>query len=286
MSNRYKYTEDVKLARELGLASKWTRTVHIHLLDNKPLIGASTAKGIVSKGDVLNQWYADMAALEGLSRPQQDIKAEYLAIQDINNKFEKAKAKKELDKKYPDYAESRKAANKRRDDAADTGTARHSSLEDYIHLCLAKGGVPQEAGEVIYAPEVKAFIDWSLKEVAEFYFTEACCFHEGLWIGGIADLGLKLKNGKRLVGDHKSSKEAYPDQFLQCAIYDTALSHSGGLDKEGNKLFDWQPADGYVVFPFRSVPFTPEFRWDVDGFREMAVCAVKLYKGMEQNPLT
>ena len=116
-----------------------------------------------------------------------------------------------------------------------------------------------------------------------FLFTEANCYHEWLWLGGIADLGLKMKDGKNLIGDHKNGKEAYPDQFLQCSLYDLLLSHSGLLDKDGNKTGEWAGADGYVIFPFRSEPFTPEFKWDVDLWRKNAVSVVELYKLLELN---
>lgn len=256
---------------------------HLHTLDGKPLVGATTAKSIIGGKDQLMQWYADMAAISGLSLPQQDIKDEYEKVQAISDWKEKAKAKRELDKNYPDYATARRAAILSRDKSAKTGTTRHSTLEDYVNYCLESGGKPRGVSVSEYAPEVVSFVNWALDNVEEFYFTEAYCYHEPLWGGGIADLGLKLKNGKRVIADHKNSKGAYPDQFLQCAIYDTFLNHSGGLDKDGNKLFDWELADGYIVFPFRSEPFTPEFRWNAEGYRKGGEYTFALYKLLEIN---
>lgn len=272
--NRYKYIDEGRK--------------HLHTLDGKPLIGGSTLKSIVGKGEVLMQWYADMCAVAGLAMPQQDIKAEYDAVQAIYDGGLRAKAKKALDEKYPNYAIARRSATTHRDKKAVEGTARHATLQDYINACLERGGTPidvnrdfRDKGELVWTKEILAFVDWSLENVGQFHFTEANCYNEPLWVGGIADLGLTLKDGRRLVGDHKSSKEAYQDQFLQCAIYDTLLSHSGGLDRDGNKLFDWELADGYVVFPFRSEPFTPEFRWNVDEFRRGVESVAQLYKLIE-----
>jgi hypothetical protein len=126
--------------------------------------------------------------------------------------------------------------------------------------------------------DIQPFVDWSVKNVDHFIFTEAHCFSEKLWLGGIADLGLVLKNGKKLIGDHKSSPKAYFEQFVQAMLYDMQLAENGILDRDGNQLGDWEPADGIVVFPFRSEPFTPEFHYDVAGLRKVAENLVETYR--------
>lgn len=270
MTNPYKYIDKGR--------------THMHTLLEKPIVGATTMKSIIGDKGALFQWYGDMAAVAGLAFPPQDIKAEYEVAQSLNDKVARAEAKKALDKKYPNYETARKAAVTHRDEKADEGTMRHGELQEYITACLTTND-----GEPIIAAgseseSIKRFIAWSFENVYKFRFTEAYCYHRsvgGIPVGGIADLGLTLKDGRTLVGDHKSSKEAYEDQFLQCAIYDVLLAHSGGLDRDGNKLFDWKPADGYVVFPFRSEPFTPEFRWNADQFRKAVEANAELYKLLE-----
>lgn len=255
---------------------------HMHTLDGKALFGASTIKGIIGDKGALFQYYADRAAVSALGLPVQDITEEYEAIQKLSG-YEKSNAMKDLQKRYPDFAYARLAANRHRDTTAVKGTERHARLEDYVRESLQNNnGVPFIPDDLEpYAPEIRNWILWCVEFVAEFYFTEANCFHEGMWTGGIADLGLRLKTGQRVICDHKSSKEAYPDQFLQCAIYDLLLLYSGGLDNDGNQLFKWEPADGYIIFPFRSEPFTPEFRWDAPAWREAGEATAKLYKLME-----
>lgn len=278
MSNRYEYIDTVARARELGLAGPRDRSAHLHILDVKPLIGSSSVTSVIGSGNALMQWYSDMAAVAALAKPQQDIREAYENANAISDKTERSKAKAELDKQYPDYAEARKAATANRDSAAKKGTLRHGVLEDYIRKCVAENeGKPLATKD----EGIQMFIDWAEKEVAKFHFTEANCYHEGLWVGGIADLGLTLKNGKRLIGDHKSSREAYPEQFLKTALYDVLLSHSGILDRYGEKLGTWEPADGIVIFPFRSEPFTPEYRYDMAKWRKGAEDAVSLYKLIE-----
>lgn len=277
----YQFIDDVKVAKELGLASKYARKAHIHVLDGKPLIGATTAKSIIGSKDNLMQWYADMAAVAALNCPQCDIKAEYEAIQALTDKDERRKAKEALDEKYPDYAESRRAAINHRDEKAEEGTERHGMFEEYVKSCIETNrGVPL-AHSVNEPDSISKFVDWALENVQQFIFSEAYCYDEDMFVGGIADVGMVLKSGQRVVGDHKSAKEAYPEMFLQTAIYDLLLAKNGILDKHGNKLGEWELADGYVIFPFRSNPFMPEFRWNPDNYRKGAQEAVHLYKLLE-----
>ena len=264
MANRYRYIDEGRQ--------------HLHSLDGKPLIGASTAVRIIGTGDTLMQWYADLAAVAGLAKPQQDIKEAYETANAIQDRDLRRQAKAALDNTYPDYADARKAPIYNRDGAAKKGTTRHGVLEDYIKLCIEKKDgkpLPEKIDEI------QMFIDWAVANVAKFYFTEANCYHESMWVGGIADIGLQLKNGKNIIGDHKSGREAYSKQFLQTALYDLLLAHSGILDAEGNKIGEWKPADGMVVFPFRSEPFTPEFKWDMDRWHTAAKSAVEIYKLIE-----
>lgn len=279
--NRYRYIDEGRS--------------HLHTLDGKPLIGTSTiAKESVNKGDGLMQWYADLAAISALGMqmaPERyaELLVQYEEAQSIQDWRVKNKAVKKLDTAFPLYAEARKAAIRKRDGSAAKGTLRHGVLEDYIRHCLEKNdGKPMKAEHA----GIQVFIDWALENVEVFYFTEAYCYSERLWIGGISDIGMKIKydggvldmggqvkrEGQRLTGDHKSSKNAFFDQFIQNALYDIQLAENGIMDRDGNKLGEWELSKGYVVFPFRSDPFTPEFRWNVDEYRAVAEGVVRTYK--------
>lgn len=241
---------------------------HLHTLDGKPLIGGSTAKGIIGKGDGLVQWSAGCAV-------------DYI----------KENAEVELDEQgtptgvlYTEEADleaARTAWKKKRDGAAKVGTERHGLLEDYVRDCIANHEGRPVAAKWTY--DIAQFVEWATANVDRFLFAEANCYSERLWVGGIADIGMVLKDGRRVVGDHKSSKAAYFDQFIQTALYDILLSESGGLTPQGDKLFEWEKADGYVIFPFRSSPFTPEYRWDADRYRKAAEDVVNIYKLSETN---
>jgi hypothetical protein len=111
----------------------------------QPLVGTSTlAKESVNKGDGLMMWYADLAALDALGREMPpdvyaELVADYEAAEQIQDWREKSTAKKALDKKYPDYALSRKAAIRKRDGSAKVGTSRHSVLEQFIRAEIKRG---------------------------------------------------------------------------------------------------------------------------------------------------
>lgn len=278
----YRFIDDLEEALKLGLADKYTRKVHIHTLSGRPLVGATTAKSIVGNKDNLFQWYADQAAVAALKCDPQDIEAEYEAAQAITDPKEKRKAKQELDDKYPDYAEARRAAILYRDGKAKEGTLRHGVLEKYVADCIALNeGKPTAAADET-EEDIQEFIRWSVDNVEKFLFTETYCYSEKLWTGGIADVGFLLKDGRRIVGDHKSGKEAYKDQFIQTALYDLMLAENGGLTKDGEKLFDWELADGYMIFPFGSKPFTPVFQ-KPEEYLQAAVEVVHLYRLLEVN---
>ena len=171
--------------------------------------------------------------------------------------------------------EAKKAHITSRNKSRDIGKARHTSLEDYVRECLRDTAGKPKSGSY---GEIQPFVDWSVQNVKRFIFTENNCFSEKLWIGGIADIGMELLDGKIVIGDHKNSTEAYFDQFIQCATYDVQLMENGRRDADGNLLGDWKGADGYVIFPFRSNPFTPEFVWCPQQYREVVPGIVAVYK--------
>ena len=73
--------------------------------------------------------------------------------------------------------------------------------------------------------------------------------------------------------------EAYFDQFIQIAGYDTMISENGGFTKEGKKIFELSsPIQQYCVVPFGADELIPAFLNDVAGYKEGFKEVVKLYK--------
>lgn len=132
--------------------------------------------------------------------------------------------------------------------------------------------------------KIKIFADWAVKNVKRFIASEAYCYSEALWTGGIVDLVYEDVSGKLVIMDFKSSKDAYLSQFFQDAGYDIALSENGVLDKDGNLICKLErSADAYAVFPFGMEQPEPQFHYDTKGAQEGFKAAVVLHRLLNQN---
>jgi len=272
MENRYKYIDENK--------------EHLHTLDGKPLFGTSTVCKVISKPLT---WWAAGKALEPLgwinSKVRVDGKYQFIPederlanaesyLHEIQNLSTEGYLKL-LDEAYRAHDNVKKEAGVK-------GTDRHALLEKYVKECLAAGGTPLLPMGKEY-DSVKEFISWAVLNVKKFLWSEANCYSEELWTGGIADVGWLDKEDRVIAGDFKSSKEAYVDQFIQIAGYDIMLTENGGLDKDGNKKFDVPGAvKGYCVIPFGATTFTPNFQYDVESYRKGFKSALTLHKLITQ----
>jgi len=275
---QYKYTDE--------------KREHLHTLDGKPLIGTSTVAKMAGgdKGGLI-WWAAGCAAATFGWLKKLDSRAS--THQEIATREEErfVSATRKLSEikqmEVPEFQTmldiAYKAHNTTKLQKGKEGTARHGKLEDYVKECMALDGKkPLPLTNWLpgfWAPEIEAFIEWSQTNVRRFLWSETNCFSHTLWVGGIADIGYEDMQGRVVAGDHKSSKDAYMDQFIQIAGYDLQLSENGGYDSSGNKTFELPgPIAYYAVFPFGSVPFTPKFVYDVEGYREGFRAALTLHK--------
>lgn len=148
------------------------------------------------------------------------------------------------------------APNKNRDAKAKDGKDVHARIEEYITWCLRKNyGKPSTYFvETELGNAIKPFIDWSLANVDHFLWSEANCYSEKLWVGGISDFGFVHKNGKVLIGDAKPS--IYPKNYIQAAAYGLQIKENGLFDAEGNIVGDYREdgdysqIDGYCIFDY------------------------------------
>lgn len=255
---------------------------HLHTLDGKPLIGTSTVCKIIGMGDGLTWWAAGMAigklgwlkksdsrkgepdnkglrleaAMLTVAKIAQLPAAEYLAL---------------LDEAY-------KAHDTYKRERAKIGTARHEALESYVKACMGTNGGKPLRGE--FENEfVQKFADWAHANIKQFLWSELHCYSAKLWTGGIADLGWLSKEDEVVAGDFKSSKEAYFNQFIQIAGYDTEISENGGFTKEGKSMFKLPaPITKYCIIPFGADVLLPTFVNDVEGYKKGFENALSIYK--------
>lgn len=244
---------------------------HLHLLDDKPLTGTSSVGDVLSKN--LVWWAAELAAVECLEAGEKipTIREEYLTAAASKDK---KRAIDELQLKYPIFKKARFAHFAKKKEAAKTGVNLHSELE---HFVKAKMGInPMRAD---YDAKIKPFIDWAEKEVKTFLWSEAHCFDEELWVGGISDTGVELNNGNIAVIDFKSSQKAYPNHFIQAGGYAIQIDKNGLWDCEGkmNKKLD-KPISSLIIVPFGAEQIEPVIKYDVEGYKNGFKSAVVLYR--------
>ena len=257
--NRYKFIDEKKS--------------HLHTLDQKPLIGTSTVTNIISKN--LTWWAAELAAVEALETDNfiPTIREEYLAAKKLGKPGIDA-----LQKKYPIFKASRFAHYDSKNEAADSGVDMHAELEAYVKYCITNNeGKPIDA--YLGSPQVKIFRDWSVNNVRKFISSEGHCYSERLWTGGIIDLVYEDMSGNLVIMDFKSSKEAYPNHFIQIAGYAIEAEENGILDAEGNLVYKVDRLIAYYsVFPFGAENPEPQIRNDTIGLKAGFEAALTLHR--------
>jgi len=270
--NRYQYRDE--------------KGEHLHLLDNRPLIGTSRVGSVLSKPFA---WYGSGKAVEAFGCPDAKV------LTKIKNRKateeEKAKHEKALEVSHnliktmtiDQYGKLIDTAYRAHDtfkrSKAKEGTDLHAELERFVKLHMA-GEFGKGAG---YPDQIKPFADWTFSNVKRFLWSEGHCYSELYWLGGISDAGYEKHDGTFGIIDFKSSKEAYIDHFWQCAGYDIQIEQNGVLDADGNQIYKLeQPIKEYCVFAFGAESPKPAFNFDMAGSKEAFLAMLTLYKKLPQ----
>lgn len=245
---------------------------HIHLLDEKPLFGTSTVVGVIAKPLT---WWASGMACSHLGWSNHKIKNKFVPLEErLPRATEMLNRIKAMEpKEYLALLDCAYRAHKNKlDSTAEAGTDLHAQLESYVKQKMAG------AEKIITTDRIKPFIDWCDKNVKEFLWSEAHCYSETIWCGGISDVGAVLKDGRTVIIDFKSSKEAYESQFIQAAGYDLQMQENGMHDCDGN-LIRKMPDEisAYFIFPFGSEELQAAERTNVKQLREAFKAAVVLH---------
>lgn len=105
-----------------------------------------------------------------------------------------------------------------RDAAADAGTLAHAAVEDWIRNRRATW--PKKANEdVIFRAKqaFASFLEWAKQTQLKMTYTELPLISEKYRYGGTFDA--MLVQGRRALGDWKTSSGLYPDMLIQVAAY-------------------------------------------------------------------
>ncbi len=259
---------------------------HVHLLDERPLYGTSTVVGIISKE--LTWWASGMALapLGWLHKRKSKIQDRLDAANNAMDYIETLS-----DRQYCDFLdECYRAHNAKKEATAVVGTDMHAELEEYVKDCIYENdGSPLD----VYPPRdacaaVMIFAEWALANVREFLWSEAHCYSERLWTGGISDVGAILKDGTLAIIDFKSAKEAYYGYFVQMGGYATAIAENGLFAADGSCIhvmagFTHPVRFGaFIVFPFGATDVRPDIRRNTALFERNFESAVDLYASKER----
>ena len=281
--NRYRFIDDLDAKG---------KPQHRHELDGKPLQGTSTVLSVLQKFGIT--WWASRLACESLgwSHPNIDGTRKKKPLEDrlavLTPRYE------EIQQMGPEaflgcLDEAYRAHSVKLDTSADAGTDMHACLEAAVKWCIKNNDgkpVPFHPGnDGTQPPAVDIFSTWARVNVSRFIASEAHCYSERLWTGGIFDLLYRDNDDKLVLFDFKSSKETYASHFLQNAGYDIAVRENGLFTSDGEPLgidLGGEEIAYYGVFPFGAKVPQPEFSyekgWTTAELRKVFEHCVDIYK--------
>jgi len=254
----------------------------------RPLIGTSRVGSVLSKPFA---WYGSGKAVEAFGCPDAKVLTRIKnkkASQDEISKHASAldmaltmiknmdcqQFMALIDKAYRAHDTFKKSKAK-------SGTDLHAECERFIkdHMNAQPLVQPQP-----YPVQIRPFIDWTFNNVKRFLWSEGHCYSEKHWLGGISDAGYEKNDGTFGIIDFKSSKEAYIDQFWQCAGYDINISENGVLTADGDLIYTLEkPISEYCVFAFGAEKPKPQFNYDMTGSKEAFQAMLTIYRKLPQN---
>ena len=245
---------------------------HAYFFGDKPMIGTTTVIGKTIPKP-LTWWASGMACAEmGWVNPKNEPLESCLASAEVKleeiKKMDRVKYNALLNKAYRAFNTSvKKSATK--------GTDMHDLLEQYITWNM------NGKNNFMIPKIIEPFVDWSNKNVKRFLFTEMSCYSTILWCGGTADFGYEDMQGNYVLGDFKSSKEAYFSTWVQLGAYDKQISENGGFTKDGEKMFTLdKPFKYYACFAERAGLDKPFFSDKTELLRRVFSNCVMTYKDM------
>lgn len=173
--------------------------------------------------------------------------------------------------------EAKNAHTKKKEAAGEHGTDLHAGVEWIINLWLKEyAGKPTPlttsgATANFMVGSLEPFINWASDNVDHFLFAERRMFNEDMWLAGTADFAYIGKDGKKMMGDFKTSSGVYGiDYFLQCAGYRILAEGEGDAPYDGStivRLGKKGPAD-----------FDVHYRYDWETDREAFMACLTIYR--------
>lgn len=221
---------------------------HVYRINGEEVEGVTNALNVISKPALIN-WAAKMSA-------------EYIERNLVPGKALNEIEIKELCRK------AKFAHREKKQSAADIGSMVHALIETYIKN---KGKV----GSVIH-PEVNAgfnaFKQWIDENKVEFHASEQKVYSKTHKFCGTFDF-IATVNGKRMMGDIKTSSGIYHEMFLQTSAYQLARQEE----------FPDEVFEGHVIVNCRKTgELDTRISYDYDTHKEAFLCALGLSRKLKQ----
>lgn len=226
---------------------------HVHVLDGKPLTGVTTILGVINK-PMLIQWSANQTVEWIKSNCHKNTEQCYTVFIDD---LEKAKI----------------AHRKKKEAAGDWGTDIHSRVENQINdaINLNMGYIRDDFESP--SESVTHFLNWARQNKVKFLASEKNVYSKEMWVGGIADIVCEI-DGKRYVGDIKTSSGIYPEHFIQASAYAAMIKEMSFTGKTPIETFD-----GVVIINLKKTgEIDVKFNYDVEGNFNCFKAALTLYR--------
>lgn len=228
---------------------QFDRENHIHKLNDEYLTGTTTALSILQPPLT---WWASGLAVAHLgwfndSKSSKNYIPQEIGFPKLEKRFEEIRKmtteeyQKELNLAY-------KAHSVRLKDAGQKGTDTHELVERFIKSQI--NGTKFEIGDEpeLQKRQVGEFIEWASQNIKKFIWSEICTYSKIHKVGGISDFGYIDMEDRLIIGDIKTGKDIYEEQFIQAGAYDMQLSESGGYNDQGEQLLAVQSSiQGYTI---------------------------------------
>lgn len=213
---------------------------HVHTLDGKPLTGVTTILGVIAK-PALIQWAANQVC--------EHIKTNCPKVEPCD-----ASDHDYYEVTVDDLEDARTAHCKKKETAGEQGTAIHAEIEKLITVALAGDGtIGSHYKRDDHPKQVVKFIDWAAENKVKFLASEQNLYSREWWVGGIADIVCEI-DGKRYIGDIKTSSGIYPEHFIQCSAYAEMACEMGLYDKfDGVIILNLKKTGGFETRQFLDV---------------------------------
>jgi hypothetical protein len=170
---------------------------HHYTVNGETIDGVTSILGVISKPALVPWAVKEMA-------------------NNLTEKMIVGKAYDEIEKKEL-IAEAKKIYKSKTDKAADIGTIVHQWCEDYI-----AGKNPEMPVNEQIRKSVEAFKEFVTKNKVEFKLSERKIYSKKYGYAGTLDFTAVI-DGKKYIGDFKTSSAVYNEYFLQLAAYKYAL---------------------------------------------------------------